>query len=44
MSEKEVEGSRRRYEREMLSGGALVKKRRPSLDGFVRAERRDEIW
>jgi len=28
----------------MLSGGSLVKKRRPSLLGFVRAERRDEIW
>jgi len=29
---------------EMLSGGSLVKKRRPSLDGLVRAERREEIW
>jgi hypothetical protein len=41
---KEVEGSRRRYERVMLSGGFLVKKRRPSLLGFVRAERREETW
>jgi hypothetical protein len=28
----------------MLLGGSLVKKRRPSLLGLVRAERRDEIW
>ena len=28
----------------MLSGGSLVKKSRPSLEGFVRAARRDEIW
>ncbi len=43
MEEKAVEGSRSRYERAMLSGGTLVKKSRPSFDGFVRADRSVEI-
>jgi hypothetical protein len=55
MSWKEVEGSRRRNFRVMFvdselgvvdegAEGSLVKKRRPSCDGCVRAERRDEMW
>lgn len=48
ISWKEVEGSRSRNFRVMRSGVVasddFVKKRRPSLEGWVRAERREEMW
>ena len=54
MDWKEVEGSRRRNLRVIVSvegeegevevEGSLVKKRRPSFEGWVSAERREEMW
>jgi hypothetical protein len=48
MAWKEVEGSRRRNLSVMASfeweEGSLAKKRRPSFEGWVRAERREEMW
>jgi hypothetical protein len=53
ISWKWVEGSRRRNWRVIAESvdllvdweaESLLKKRRPSLEGCVRAERRDEIW
>ena len=42
----DVEGSRRRYFRAIVSGedGSLAKKRRPSFEGCVSAERRADTW
>lgn len=42
---KDVEGSRRRNLSVMFSGVevSFVKKRRPSFEGWVRAERREEM-
>ena len=48
ISWKWVEGSRRRNLRVIVSGVVgevdLVKKSWPSLEGWVRAERREEMW
>jgi len=44
MVENEWEGERRRYFSVIVWGLDLEKKRRPSLVGYVKAERRELMW